>query len=1084
VGAAGRADAALLMKADATYAATLAANDIALTGIAVLAKTSAFAAVTERIRADGGAVIFANPQTGFISAVARRETLKALQQDAQIAALAIDHVSAEPQYRAEPRTHSNATRAQLDAKARTQDRHTAGERARNLRWQRRVAHDRADFLRDLGATQFVREHPAWDGRGVTIAHVENAPDFLAPELESASTGDGQPTAKYLAITSIEDIEPRLDGRAVPVGLNAWQWVALSQPRRAVNGSIDIAGCRFSVPSDDEFRVGTITLPTGLMNALGLKSASCLGDDRFGVLWSETQGRAWIDTNRDLDFGDEQAVGDFVATGQFGILRASEQVAQGERSARGRLSAAFALHREGSALNLIFGTSSHATGVAGFAAGSVGQSGQVPGVAPGANFVLIAHGSTISTFARALILAFEGPADIVLLESQYPALGSDTDRSETTVLDLLIERLIDHYKKPCFITGGNEPGLGSVSDPTPTNAMVVGAWQSRRATRMHLGFDIRAQRSLHWATSEGPTGQGSLKPDFLAPVLHYAASTALDQGSGHDAVYAIPSGYQVFIGTSGATPVAAGAAALLLSAAKQSGMRIEPTQLARALQSSAHFIQGVAAASQGTGTIDVGRAWASLVNDVAPPPVEIRVEAPVETAVSHSLPHPNVGSGLYLREGVSLGKPIDRCIAVARLSGPRDSAPFTLNSVGGAEGDFTTPASISLPLDEPVCIPVRIAPSTYGVHSSILEVRYPSHPHSVARRIPMTVVVPYELDDAHRFRASGRLQLSRPGRAEVFFRVAPGMEALNVETIGLGMERSSAASIGTLMQAFFRSPAGELISAEVLSPTSKKRTILISRPAPGVWALCAINYTDQALPGTSRPRQRRDEAMAFQVTATRVDTDWRADASLLHVRNVGASVVGAIKSSALGTRIITQGSLGKGEQPVIRSFVPANVELWVLTLSTPTESVNGHLDLLLFDCGDGHCQLTREVRGMPDTKRLVLRLPKSGQWKIAVDGTYAAEKADFSIESVFIPSNDGVAATDDVINSRDTGATWSVRFRPRVGTTPASPQAVLPLYFDDLISGSLHDFKSPRSQFGDPEDHREPAPLGFRWVGAR
>jgi hypothetical protein len=101
----------------------------------------------------------------------------------------------------------------------------------------------------------------------------------------------------------------------------------------------------------------------------------------------------------------------------------------------------------------------------------------------------------------------------------------------------------------------------------------------------------------------------------------------------------------------------------------------------------------------------------------------------------------------------------------------------------------------------------------------------------------------------------------------------------------------------------------------------------------------------------------------------------------------------------------------------------------------------------------------------------------------IDGTYATQlKTDFSIASVFISSNYGVIATDDPVISRDMGAMWSVSFRPTLRTAmPADSRAVLPIYFDDLINGSLHDFKSPKVQFGDQEDHREPAPLGLRWV---
>jgi len=236
-GATGSADAALLMKSDATYAASLAADDIALIGIAIITDPAALDAVSDRIRAMGGAVTFADRQTGFLSAVVRRVDLAQLQQDAQITAIALDHLNRELA------GHSGAAPAA----------HSAGQKPPKLGWQQRVARDRADFLRDLGASQFAHDHPTWDGRGVTIAHVENAPDFLAPELEVGTTLDGKPVAKFRTITSFEDSEPRLDGRTIPVGRDAWQRVTLSEPVRAVNGSIDIAGCRFGVPSDRDAR---------------------------------------------------------------------------------------------------------------------------------------------------------------------------------------------------------------------------------------------------------------------------------------------------------------------------------------------------------------------------------------------------------------------------------------------------------------------------------------------------------------------------------------------------------------------------------------------------------------------------------------------------------------------------------------------------------------------------------------------------------------------------------------------------------------------------------------------------------------
>jgi hypothetical protein len=92
------------------------------------------------------------------------------------------------------------------------------------------------------------------------------------------------------------------------------------------------------------------------------------------------------------------------------------------------------------------------------------------------------------------------------------------------------------------------------------------------------------------------------------------------------------------------------------------------------------------------------------------------------------------------------------------------------------------------------------------------------------------------------------------------------------------------------------------------------------------------------------------------------------------------------------------------------------------------------------------------------------------------------RTDFSLASVLTSSSFGAVETDDLVRARDIGASWSVNFRSVVvAETPADARAVVPLYFDDSVNGSLHDFKSPSVLFGDQEDHREPAPLGLRIV---
>ena len=75
------------------------------------------------------------------------------------------------------------------------------------------------------------------------------------------------------------------------------------------------------------------------------------------------------------------------------------------------------------------------------------------------------------------------------------------------------------------------------------------------------------------------------------------------------------------GTSMAAPEAAGAAALLISAAKATNVQKQPDQLRQALTSSARFLARpsgappIAAYEQGNGVIDVGAAWNLLKTNI-------------------------------------------------------------------------------------------------------------------------------------------------------------------------------------------------------------------------------------------------------------------------------------------------------------------------------------------------------------------------------------------------------------------------------------------------------------------------------------
>ena len=112
------------------------------------------------------------------------------------------------------------------------------------------------------------------------------------------------------------------------------------------------------------------------------------------------------------------------------------------------------------------------------------------------------------------------------------------------------------------------------------------------------------------SSRGPREDGGFTPNITAPgAAINTIPTWLPGGPVAEAGYALPPGYAMLQGTSMASPQAAGASALLLSAAKADGASpLTPAALRTALTSTADNIKGVPAYAQGAGLIDIVDAW--------------------------------------------------------------------------------------------------------------------------------------------------------------------------------------------------------------------------------------------------------------------------------------------------------------------------------------------------------------------------------------------------------------------------------------------------------------------------------------------
>ncbi len=140
---------------------------------------------------------------------------------------------------------------------------------------------------------------------------------------------------------------------------------------------------------------------------------------------------------------------------------------------------------------------------------------------------------------------------------------------------------------------------------------MSGYQSSQGLLTNYGVHVLRADNLLFASSFGPGVDGSLKPDLLAPSGALSTSVEFLPGGTLKGLYRLPPGYSVFSGTSCAAPMAAGAAALLVSAAKQKNVAHDAPSIYQALRASARFLDGVAAYRQGSGLIRVPEAWTEL-----------------------------------------------------------------------------------------------------------------------------------------------------------------------------------------------------------------------------------------------------------------------------------------------------------------------------------------------------------------------------------------------------------------------------------------------------------------------------------------
>ena len=632
---------------------------------------------------------------------------------------------------------------------------------------------------ETGAVDFVKKNPKADGRGVTIGILDSGVDLGHPALQKTTTGERKIVDWVTATDPIVDSD------------RTWRPMTTS-----VSGpSFTYGGKTWKAPAGS-YQVSTFaeSYTTG-GDAAGDANRDGDTTDVWGVLYDAANGTVRVDLNNNGDFGDDTPMKpykDGYQIGYFGtddpstdVVERQPFVVQIRKDVPMDPYGGDWVGKKVDFVNIGVIESEHGTHVAGITAANGLFGGKMNGAAPGAK--LVASRACTWTGGCTNVALTEGMIDLVVNRGVdivnmsiggLPALNDGNNaRAE------LYTRLIDTYGVQLVISAGNSgPGANTIGDPGLADKVIsVGATISKDTWAANYGSVVEKKYAMMPFSSRGPREDGGFTPTLSAPGASInTTQTWLPGGPVAEAGYKLPAGYSMLQGTSMASPQAAGASALLLSAAKQKGIDLTPAKLRTALTSTADHIKGVQAYEEGAGLINIVDAWKSIRNGATAH--EYTVKAPVDTAIDQFLKTPGYGTGIYDREGgLKAGQKKTYDVTITRTSGADKAIRHELHLENNAGGTFKIVGSdeVSLGLNKPVTVKISAKPSSAGLKSAILEVDDP-RTEGIDKLVLNTVVVSAPLKYTQA--ASGSVQ--RNSTASYFVTVPEGAKSLEVALSGL------------------------------------------------------------------------------------------------------------------------------------------------------------------------------------------------------------------------------------------------------------------------------------------------------------
>jgi len=524
--------------------------------------------------------------------------------------------------------------------------------------------------------------------------------------------------------------------------------------------------------------------------------------------------------------------------------------------------------------------------------------------------------------------------------------------------LMANRVFEVHSTPLLFAAG---ALGRVEG-------VTGASSARRV----ISVGELANERIPVTASLGPAVDGATKPDVLAP---------------------------------GGFAQAASETESLIAAARAESLPADARHIAWAIRMSARRLDGLQAHEQGFGVIDTAHAI-ELLKQLRARKLDlpdIQTRAPVKTYVSRFLPEPGIGQGLYEREGWLVGQKDARKLTLLRQSGAPTPLTYSLRWQGN-DGTFkTTQEQVSLPLNEPVEIPLEISAAEAGVHSAQLYLIDEASGLPV-HALMTTIVAAEPFTAANNYRVEHREQ-SMPAASvkRYFLDVVPNISSLRLDA-GVGAGQIQLTLTGGQL---------DLPPSKIIAP-NQPGVLLVPYPPPGVYELTV-------LPTHAGAKDVQVAASIRYVDSQLDDKVPGVNSTTFWLNNIYAPLQRSEIVTEVGARRMLK---DVGGQNGMRAYNIA-VEPGSSTLRVAASPPDGRtrIGLYLYDCVSGTCKLWgSEVFTRPVAKTLVVPMPRAGLWRVVVDATAPGTAFEYTQIVTHPRFGSGTVAGENT--ERRTGARWN------------------------------------------------------------